>query len=373
VIFLVHFLLRIPRKGRFPISGASSVSLKVSFHSLFVHPSFAAIEKLKSIPNVVLPHHRDADLTSRDHTVIPLFSSSICCLLRRLSLIFPSCFSLTNHQPSPRLHVHTDSSSRQHPARARNHTQPTPNSQHLHIAAQPSDQPPPKTTMINPSRALDAQHDCHLFKLAAETRNQIYDLVFSFESEMDEEGDIELNKSTAAPSNALTRTCQQIHNESHAMFRLKTYDYPTRYNFTIDVPNRESRPSIPPLSSPFFRRLESFHVTWRADEHDLGKPLHLTSYFVKYFDPRYECKEWSVCVKIHDKSWTPLAQSERNVGLVIRAHRFWVKLMMDNSYPFESPLGKGSASELFASAVYKVAYPGPGVEGVIWGNTKQVS
>jgi len=227
--------------------------------------------------------------------------------------------------------------------------------------------------MINPLRALNAQDGCHLFKLAAETRNQIYDLVFSFESEMDEEGNIELNKSTAAPSNALTRTCPQIYNESHAMFRLKTYNYPTKYNFTVNVPNRESRPSIPPLSSGFFRRLSWFRVTWRADEHNSGKPLHLTSYSSKYEDPGYAFTEWSVRANIHDKSWTPLPQSERNVGLIVGAHCYWIKLMMDDSYPFESPLGRGSASELFASAVYKVAYPGPGEEGVIWGNTKQVS
>jgi hypothetical protein len=225
-----------------------------------------------------------------------------------------------------------------------------------------------KTTMINPSKALNVQDGRYLFKLAAETRNQIYELVFSLESEKDEEGNIELSRPTAAPSNALIRTCQQIYNESHAMFRLASYDYPAIHNFTISVPNRRQRLTVPALSQHFFDRLESFSVTWRADEHNNGKPLHLTTYFSRKIK-RYHFTGWDAQVKMHDKYWTPLPQSNRNVRRITSRHCFWIKQMMGGFYPFKCPSEKKSPSEVFASAVYKVAYPGAGEEGWIWGDT----
>jgi len=83
---------RISRKGRFPTSSASSVSLKVSSHSLSFHPSTAVVEKLE-----LILHYRDADLTSYAHIVTSLISPSLFCLLRRLSMVFPPYFPLRSY------------------------------------------------------------------------------------------------------------------------------------------------------------------------------------------------------------------------------------------------------------------------------------
>jgi hypothetical protein len=215
--------------------------------------------------------------------------------------------------------------------------------------------------MLKPSRALNAQHGCLLFKLAAETRNQIYELVFTIET--NDDGDVELSKATA-PSNALTGTCQQVHNESHAMFRQMAHDYPTRHNFVVSVPSREHRISMSTFSSNFFHRLDAFRVKWRADEHNGhngGNPLHLTTHFWRQGDPRYT----SVYVEIHDKWWTLRPESARTAHQVVRSSGFYARPMMEDCYPLGYPLGGKSPSEAFADAVYKVAYPGPGEESVI--------
>jgi hypothetical protein len=155
--------------------------------------------------------------------------------------------------------------------------------------------------MINPSRALNAQNGCHLFKPAAETRNQIYELLFTIET--NEDGSIEINQDTVAPSNALARTCQQIYNESHAMFKLASRDYATKYTFTVGVPNREHCIFIPAFSPNFLWGMESFRVNWRADEHNGGKPLRLTTHFWRSGGYR-KWKGWNVCLQVHDKSWS---------------------------------------------------------------------
>jgi hypothetical protein len=214
--------------------------------------------------------------------------------------------------------------------------------------------------MINPSRALNVQDGCCLFKLAAETRNQIYELVFSPTTEKDEEGNIELSKAPAAPSNALVGTCQQIYNESHVMFRMASYDYPAIHNFTINLPDRCQRPIVPALSQHFFDRLESFSVTWRADEHNSGKPLHLTAYISRE-KRRYRFRQWFVQVKIRGKSWEFLPQSNkvRDVGTIIYSHCRWTKRTMLSLYPNMHDLKGESPSQSFVPAVYKTAYPGP--------------
>lgn len=103
--------------------------------------------------------------------------------------------------------------------------------------------------MIKPSKPADAQNDCPLFKLAAETRNKIYALVFAVETK--EDGSVQLDDS-AIGSDALVRTCQQIYSESHRMHQLAYHDYPT-HTFTIDLPNQgEERPFIPALNNDFF-------------------------------------------------------------------------------------------------------------------------
>jgi len=70
-------------------------------------------------------------------------------------------------------------------------------------------------TMI-PSKEVNSQDACPLFKLAVELRNEIYSLVFAVETN-GEDGSIELNESTAAPSKALVMTCQVIRSETRAM------------------------------------------------------------------------------------------------------------------------------------------------------------
>jgi hypothetical protein len=70
---------------------------------------------------------------------------------------------------------------------------------------------------MNPSKDVDTQDACPLFKLAVELRNEIYSLVFA--AETNEDGSIELDKSTAPPSKALTMTCQVIRSETRAMYK----------------------------------------------------------------------------------------------------------------------------------------------------------
>ena len=165
-----------------------------------------------------------------------------------------------------------------------------------------SNQHPPETAMIKPLRALNAQADCPLFKLAAETRNQIYELVFTIET--NEDGDVELSKATA-PSNALPGTCQQIYNEGRAMFESVTYGYPWKYNFTINVPDRHQRPIVPALSQRFFDSLDPFCVTWRADELNDNNPLHLTYLLNRTHGDRDTLcspSHWIINADAHDKS-----------------------------------------------------------------------
>jgi hypothetical protein len=90
--------------------------------------------------------------------------------------------------------------------------------------------------MISPSKVLDTQSDCILFKLAAETRNQIYDLVYA--TETNEDGAVELNEATMSPCKDLILTCQQIYNESRKMYKAAYRSHPTK--FTINIANRES-------------------------------------------------------------------------------------------------------------------------------------
>lgn len=156
--------------------------------------------------------------------------------------------------------------------------------------------------MKPPSKAASAHDGCHLFKLAAETRNQIYELVFTIET--NEDDSISLNEDTMVPSNALTGTCQQIYNESREMWRAAYHDYPTKRTFSIDVTDRK-RPYIPELGREFFVRMSSFCVIWRADEYNDGNPLLLTTSFSRLFDSGSDRGDWETHVDIHDKTWRP--------------------------------------------------------------------
>jgi hypothetical protein len=150
--------------------------------------------------------------------------------------------------------------------------------------------------MINPSKTADAQGDCILFKLTAETRKQIYDLVYA--AETDKDGAVELNEATLPPYKDLLLTCQQVYNESRKVYKAAYRDYPVK--LTIDIANRESLPFIPALDNKLLRRMESLVVTWRADEHNKGKPLRFTSEF--------NFEKWlggvpGVSVDMNDKYW----------------------------------------------------------------------
>jgi hypothetical protein len=110
----------------------------------------------------------------------------------------------------------------------------------------------------------DTQDECLLFKLAAETRNEIYALVFPVGPKKD--GGIELNNHSA--EDALTRTCQQIYDESQKMYKRAKRIYPT-YTFTINVVDRKE-PLVNALALEGFDFLEltSFCVT--------GEPTNTT-------------------------------------------------------------------------------------------------
>ena len=159
--------------------------------------------------------------------------------------------------------------------------------------------------MINPSKIADAQGDCILFKLAAETRNQIYDLVYA--TETDKDGAVELNETTLPPCKDLLLTCQQIYNESHKVYGLAYSDYPT-HTFVFDMPDRNQPVPAPAVSETLFRRIKSFRVNWRADEHNKGQPLRFTSHFDKIDAPPYP---WRVRVELHDEYWRGKEASDR--------------------------------------------------------------
>jgi hypothetical protein len=159
---------------------------------------------------------------------------------------------------------------------------------------------------VKPSKTVNTQDDCPLFKLAAETRNQIYELVFAFE--LGEDGSYEIEDTSE--SNALSRTCQQIYSESRIMHREAYRDYPN-HTFTIDLldgqhPN--AAVAAAGMSKRFFQRIKSFRVHWRADEHNKGNPLRFTSHFDK-IDPQPH--PWRVRVELHDEYWRGKEDGER--------------------------------------------------------------
>jgi hypothetical protein len=209
------------------------------------------------------------------------------------------------------------------------------------------------TKSIKPSRTNNTQDDCPLFKLAAETRNEIYAIVFSAKTR--EDGSMKLED--VLESNALTRTCQQIYAESHKMHQLANRNYPS-HNFTPDVPDRQKGLSVPRLSYAFFQRITSFCVTWRADEHNNGKPLRFTSHCHKkthvasHFTKKNHVRSrWSVRVELHDEYWRGQEAGDTLARLYAR-------------------VGKYSMNEdrgsWYASKVSCAIYAGPKEEEWIW-------
>jgi hypothetical protein len=134
--------------------------------------------------------------------------------------------------------------------------------------------------MTRPSKPLDAQADCPLFgpMFPAELRNQIYALVYTIETSEDGSS-IKLDGATNLPSKALTMTCQRLHNETLAMYRVAYRSFPN-HTFTIDVSTRTLPPTIPrSLGNDILIRINSFHVTWNAAERNKDAPLRFTTYF----------------------------------------------------------------------------------------------
>jgi hypothetical protein len=150
--------------------------------------------------------------------------------------------------------------------------------------------------MINPSKTADAQGDCILFRLAAETRNQIYDLVYATETIKD--GTAELNETTLPPCKDFLLTCQQVYDESRKVYEAAYRNYPTK--FTINMPNRGSLPFTPALDNKLWRRMESLVVTWRADRLNKGQPIHFTSTFSFPQGSHDRCKAW---VSMNERYW----------------------------------------------------------------------
>jgi hypothetical protein len=156
------------------------------------------------------------------------------------------------------------------------------------------------------AKEKDAQDECPLFKLAAETRNEIYALVFPVGPKKD--GSIELKDHPG--EDALTRTCQQIYDESQRMYKRAERIYPT-HTFTLNVLDRkEALVSVLAFKSFSFLEMTSFCVTWRADEHNKGKPLRFTMRFKKS-EPGYHT--WRVQVELHDEYWRGKKAGDRLV------------------------------------------------------------
>jgi hypothetical protein len=131
------------------------------------------------------------------------------------------------------------------------------------------------------SKPLDAQADCPLFgpMFPSEIRNQIYALVYTIETS-EEDGSIKLDGATSPPSKALTMTCQRLHNETLAMYRVAYRNFPN-HAFTIDMMSTRTLPPTIPrsLGNDILSRINSFHVTWNAAERNKDAPLRFTTYF----------------------------------------------------------------------------------------------
>ena len=219
------------------------------------------------------------------------------------------------------------------------------------------------------SKEVDAQSDCPLFKLAAETRNQIYELVYA--TETNEDGAVELSKTTPPPpSKALTMTCQQIHREAHTMYKAAYRHYP-EHDFTLHVSDRNDRPFIPDFSNHSFSRINSVRVTWRADEHNQGKPLRLTTHFTQYEKlplwvqrlwPRHI---WCVQVEMHDD----YCKGKRLARNIIQRFQYTGREAVRDTQPcIRGPgiLRKEVLSMTFSYLVHNVVCPLPREKSSMW-------
>jgi hypothetical protein len=231
--------------------------------------------------------------------------------------------------------------------------------------------PATSAKMVNPSKPASIQDDCPLFKLAAETRNKIYELVYAIET--NEDGSVELNETLA--SNALTGTCQQIYNESRKIHEFAYRDLPT-YTFTANVLQRDKqRVFHPDLSNNFYRRMTSFRVNWRADERNHGKPLRFTSHFDKVSPPPSnwnvisQPSGWDVRVELHDSRDEAIIASHE---IVHKFRRCGLSALKQFHTTCSWPAGwvrDNRLRDAFACLVYMTVYPGPWRESRIWDNS----
>jgi hypothetical protein len=149
--------------------------------------------------------------------------------------------------------------------------------------------------MVNPTKEADAQDACPLFKkLAPETRNQIYSLVFAAETDKEDGGSIELNRSTAPPSKNIIMTCQLIRHEAHAMYKAAYRRYP-EHLFTLDIPFCRRYGFVKSLSNEIFSRINTIRMIFQAREYakDINR---CTVYFARVDEPQL----WDIRVERHD-------------------------------------------------------------------------
>jgi hypothetical protein len=172
---------------------------------------------------------------------------------------------------------------------------------------------------MNPSE-VNTQANCPLFKLAAELRNKIYCL--SFAAKTNDDGCIELNESTAAPSKALTMTCKLIRSETRAMYKAAYQDFPT-HTFTLTVHNAvcPNLPFIPALSDDLFSRMRSFRLHWQRDASDEGNPLRFTSDLYRIEDGDW----WAAQVELHDEHLYGTQPTDR----IVKRHMCLGSIAMD--------------------------------------------
>lgn len=219
--------------------------------------------------------------------------------------------------------------------------------------------PPPN--MANPPKLIKAnpQNDSPLFRLAAETRNQIYELVYA--SATNEDGSIELNEATAPPSKALTLTCRQINYEAHEMYKAFYRNYP-KHDFTLTVPNQIRRPYVPKISNDIFSRIDAIRVDWTIPstfsirttlaqdgiDRDMA-PLRFIAYFTRVDKP----ERWTVQVEMPDGHCTDSQQTDTHIVPYIEA-KCWRGLGMTRPCTWAS--GEEMMSLTFSFSLYHILH-----------------
>jgi hypothetical protein len=207
--------------------------------------------------------------------------------------------------------------------------------------------------MAKATKEASAQDACPLFKLAPETRNQIYSLVFAAETNKEDDESIELNESTAPPSKDIILTCQLIRHEAEAMYKATYRRYP-EHVFTLNVPFRRVVTFVPSLSNDIFSRINVIRATFQAGEHT-GVVSRFTAHFTRINEPRL----WDIRVEMHDLgSWTARTVQCINRYMEVRAF----KGQMAEQYEVRST--DEMLSYAFSRCAFFELYAGPDEESV---------